>query len=493
VAGLLPLSLAAPRLPGEVAQTGAPNILLIVFDAFSAHNISLYGYGRTTTPNLDRLSSRAVVYHNHLAASSFTTPGTASLLTGVLPWTHRALESKGTVADAFVRRSLFSALNGHYRIAYTHNGWANILLEQFQDDLDELIPWKSLFLDDVGRSIPALFGRDADIAEVGWTRTMDASTQGFAYSLLLSRLYNALLDAKYASLKKSFPRGLPSTGNVGSEFLLEDGIDHIAKRLPELPRPFAGYFHFMPPHGPYNTPLQFFDRFAGDGFRPAAKPEDAFSRHVPEAALLKRRQEYDEFILYVDEQFGRFYASLEASGLLEDTYLILTSDHGEMFERGISGHSTDALFQPVMRVPLLIFEPGRTARLDVHSPTSAVDILPTALHLAGQPPADWSEGVALPPFGPDLLPDRPVFGVKGDKNGKHAPLEHASTFIMEGRHKLHYSYGLKNTGEAELLRLFDLESDPEEMNDLHASQPALAQLLLDKLKAAIRESDKPYK
>jgi arylsulfatase A-like enzyme len=444
-------------------------------------------------PNLSRLADRAVVYHNHYAASSFTSPGTASLLTGVMPWTHRALESKGTVADRFITDNIFSAFKDHYRIAYTHNGWANILLEQFKADLDELVPWKSLFLNSLDSFIPALFGRDSDIATVGWTRTIDVATEGYSYSLLISRLYNALLEYKYASLKKSFPRGLPSTGNVGSEFLLEEGIDWVAKRLPQIPQPFMGYFHFLPPHGPYNTTLKYYDHFAGDGFRPLEKPEDVFSRHVPEAALQKKRREYDEFILYVDEEFGRFFDNLESSGILENTWVFLTSDHGEMNERGISGHSTDALFQPVVRVPLMVFEPGRTERLDVRTPTSAVDILPTALSLAGQPAADWSEGAVLPPFA-QVTPalERSIYAVKGDKNEKYAPLEHASTMLVRGKYKLMYSYGLKNTSEGDLVRLFDIEADPEEMNELQISQKDVAEDLLRELKAKLEEVNRPY-
>ncbi len=205
LAGLLPLSLPASRLrAAPLLQPGKPNILVIVFDAFSAYDISLYGYGRGTTPNLDRLSQRAIVYHNHHASSSFTTPGTASLLTGTLPWTHRAMESKGTVIDRFITRNIFSALQGYYRIAYTHNGWANILLEQFRADIDELVPWKSLFLNSFDKFVPAWFGRDSDIATVGWTRTVDVASEGYSYSLLFSRIYNALLRHQYARLLKDF-------------------------------------------------------------------------------------------------------------------------------------------------------------------------------------------------------------------------------------------------------------------------------------------------
>src|SRR5687768_13543777 len=88
LAGLLPLSLSVPRLlqtlqPSGSAQEKPKNVLIVIFDAFSASNIPLYGYDRMTTPNIAHLSKKAIVYHNHFAGGNFTTPGTASLLTGV--------------------------------------------------------------------------------------------------------------------------------------------------------------------------------------------------------------------------------------------------------------------------------------------------------------------------------------------------------------------------------------------------------------------------
>ncbi len=106
LSGLLPLSLATPHFVTSVdAQQKQQNVLIIVFDAFSAHNMSLLGYQRDTTPNLSRLAERAVVYHNHYAGANFTTPGTASLLTGTLSWTHRAFQVGAPVGELFEERN----------------------------------------------------------------------------------------------------------------------------------------------------------------------------------------------------------------------------------------------------------------------------------------------------------------------------------------------------------------------------------------------------
>ncbi len=494
LSGLLPLSMAAPGLanllsrPGQ-AQAKAQNVIVVVFDAFSAYNISLYGYRRDTTPNLARLAKRAVVYHNHFAGSNFTTPGTASLLTGTLPWTHRALRPDGEVAPAFVTRNFFSAFQDYYRLAYTHNGWAYTLLRQMQSEMDQLIPREKLLLSSYDNFIESLFRNDEDIASVSWTRDMRIG-EGYAYSLFLSHLYKVLQEGKVANLQPMFPRGLPTTGSDDG-FLLEQAVDWLSNLLTSIPQPFMGYFHFLPPHFPYHTSVDFYNRFKGDGYRPVEKPRDIFTDRRLFTNLLARRTEYDEFILYVDREFGRFYDELESSGLLENTWVVFTSDHGEMFERGIVGHSTDTLYQPVIRIPLLIFEPGRQVGVDVHAATSAIDVLPTLSRLTGHPIPSWTEGVVLPPYAePDSA--RSLYVVRAKDADPDAALTPASTTIVRGRYKLLYYYGYEERGIKDFTKLYDIEADPEELTDLSQTEKDVAGELLNELKSKLAEVDKPY-
>lgn len=497
LAGLLPFSIAAPRLmrtleASRSTGTSPKNVIVVVFDAWSAYNISVHGYPRETTPNISRLAQRAVVYHNHFAGGNFTTPGTASLLTGVLPWTHRAILPNSEVAEPYETRNIFSAFPDHYRIAYTHNGWAYTLLRQFHQQLDELIPRGKLLMGSFSTAVQELFKNDDDIATVGWIRDMEVREEGYAYSLFLSQLYEGLQEKRLRDLKPLFPRGLPTTSGSGNAFLVETAVDTIADRLTEIPQPFLGYFHFLPPHFPYRAPAKFVDVFKGDGFHPEEKPLDTFARR-PDKYLLAKRTEYDEFILYCDEQFGRFYQQLESSGLLENSLLVLTSDHGEMFERGISGHSTDALYQPVVRVPLMIFEPGREAGMDIYEYTSAVDVLTTLTHLTGQKEPAWGEGVVLPPFAAaPRIPDRNIYLVRANKNDQFAPLTTASTMLVRENYKLHYYFGYPEVPAEGLVKLFDIRADPEEMADLVPSKQGLASELLHELKAKLAEVNQPY-
>jgi arylsulfatase A-like enzyme len=495
LAGMLPLSIAAPPVINPLQnKQGKQNIIIVVFDALSAYHISLYGYQRDTMPNLARLSERAFVYHNHYAGGNYTTPGTASLLTGSLPWTHRAIRHNEVPDASFTTRNVFTAFQDYYKITYTHNLWAYSVISYLGSVVESLVPIEKLLLINDG-IIPKLFKNDRDIADVSWIRTMKKKEEGYAYSLFSSHFYELYRELQVVNLRSQFPRGLPSIEG-DNYFLLEDSIKWLRDQLFELPQPFLGYFHFWPPHDPYKTHKDFYQHFENDGFTPVEKP-----LYSPKANknnysnLLKAREEYDEFILYVDREFSRLYDYLEMSGLLENTWVILTSDHGEMFERGILGHRTPVLYQPIIKIPLLIFEPGRNYKTDIYVQTSAIDVLPTLLRITGHQQEDWVEGMVLPPFVQKNLDfDRSVYVVEASKNEKNAPLEQSTVAIMKGEYKLIYYLGYRKYGGfgSEQVELYNIKDDPEELNDLSSSKRETAAELLNELKQKLAEKNEPY-
>ncbi len=494
LAGLAPLGLAAPRFLQTASNQ--KNVVIIVFDALSASNISLYGYSRETMPNLAKLAERATVYNKHYAGGSYTTTGTASLLTGTNPWTHRAFQLSSGVGESVATHNIFNVFKNYYRLAYTHNFLANILLRQFKNDIDEWIPREKLLLGSYGNFVQSLFGNDQDIASISWMRAMRTQETGYAYSLFLSRLYQPLQENNYRAASLQFPRGIPSA-NQDDGFILGEAVDWISSRLGAIPQPFLGYFHFLPPHAPYRTHAEFFKRFDKDDYEAPEKPVSIFNQKQDRLDLLRKRTEYDEFILYADKEFGRFYDQMESSGLLENTIIVLTSDHGELNERGISGHSTSALYDPGIRVPLMIFNPGQKERVDIHDTTSAVDLLPTLMHLTGQTPPDWIEGNTLPPFNsaaPD--PDKKIYVIRAIKTEQDQPMTNLiSVALVKGRYKIHYYAGypeVKKMGAEELVNLFDIEADPEELVDLADTHKDIADEMLKELKAKLAQVNMPY-
>jgi arylsulfatase A-like enzyme len=171
---------------------------------------------------------------------------------------------------------------------------------------------------------------------------------------------------------------------------------------------------------------------------------------------------YDGEIAYTDHHIGRVLDALEASGAAERTVIIFTGDHGEAFgEHGFYFHGRE-IWDEVVRVPLLIRIPGAKPRT-VSRRTSNVDLAPTVLDLAGIAEDEGARGHSLVSeiFGADV-PSRPLL-VDQPKNPYYPPRR----AYIDGTHKLHHFI---DTG---VYRLFDLDQDPGEKNDLASSQPEL--------------------
>jgi arylsulfatase A-like enzyme len=482
------------QMPSLSLDPNAKNVIVIVFDALSATNISLYGYQRETMPNLARMAEKGTVYHRHYAGGNFTTPGTASLLTGTYPWTHRAMRLSNEISEDKRKNNIFRLFDGYYRLAYTHNPIADIHLQAFSDDIDYLKPQSELFVKN-NLAFDRLFPKDYDLASVAWDRIVKNEEKGYAYSLFFSDLYEKYSQGIVKNLYELFPEGTPKAG--GSDFLLEQSIDWLKTELEASPKPFLGYFHFLPPHHPYNTRTDYAGRFWKDGVDYYLdKPKSIFSASTEDVNLKHQANErrlYDEFILYTDGELGRLYDYLLESKLIDNTWIVFTSDHGEMCERGIYQHRTPVLYEPIVRIPLLIVEPGQQERRDIHTATSAVDVLPTLLKVTGMEIPEWVEGVVMPPFSETAtLTDRKVYSLDATES-EDGTLIPASVMMIKGNYKLTYYYGheqLKNSGP--LFELYDLETDPEELNNLFDPNSEVSQELKSELLEKFAEVNKPY-
>lgn len=493
LAGMLPLSFQAQKILRNFQPSSSPNIFIIVFDAWSGHHLSALGYPRNTTPHLNNRLERAIVYHNHYSAGNSTTPGTASLLTGTYPWTHRAF-SHDAPAGHLISHNLFNAVgSGYFSQMYTHNAVADTILRAFIEDADLYLPRQKFTL--TSDWIENLLSNDYDIAslsvEVIFKQLLHHN------SLFLRDLYTALFERYRRRIVETyladFPNGLPDVS--GHPYILETAVDWLLENTPAQPQPFLSYFHFLPPHAPYqHTRAEFQNTYISKKPGIPDKPEHFFSQGQVKSKVLSDRNEYDEYILYVDAEFERLFAQLEAAGVLENTWVILTSDHGELFERGIIGHSTEAMFAPLLRVPLFIFGPGVVERQDITTPTSSLDLLPTILQLAGLPIPDWAEGELLPGFRispPDLR--RSIYAVNAKHNGKFEPITQASISMLKGNYRLSAYLGYEQLDRQTRYELFDLANDPHELEDIFSSRKQVAVEMVAELTAKLEAVNQPYK
>jgi arylsulfatase A-like enzyme len=467
---LIPASLALKPLPALAPDS--PHIIILIFDACAANNLSLYGYPRPTTPNLDKFAENSIVYHRHYSTASFTTPGTASLLTSLYPWTHRALHLGGSLPQSFAEKQIFAALSGsHATVGYSQNTYADLLLYQAGRFLQNHIRTGSFnYTQELFYSLP-FFDKDAFLAYTSLEGNIFQRGKGVDGSLFLGPLvrFLALRQRKLAEtrLGKDYAAGLPDSLEL---FLLSGLVDGAIQTLSQLTVPSLVYMHFFPPHELYRPTYEFYEKF-NSGWQPVRKPTHPLSEEkVSYGALKALRSLYDEYLASWDAELERLFTFFETSGLRDKSYVFITSDHGEMFERGDNGHITKLLYEPVMRIPLIVSPPQARKRADVHLPTSSVDILPTIARLTGNPIPAWAEGQLLPALGGTDDPTRSVYTLDAKTNAAFAPLTKFSLSLTKGPYRLtHYQYPGYSGFE-----FYDLAADPEELTNLYPARPALA-------------------
>jgi len=500
MAGAALLPIMFPRQSGVLdsllqASQKKPNVLIILLDALSATHLSLYGYPRQTSPLLEKFASRATVYHSHYSAGNFTTSGTASMLTGLLPWSHRAVNISGLVKRNRIPENLFRQVGSEYnKIAFSQNMLAEMLLHQFGDDLDIHLPFTFSSLETRTTSLSRGMENDPIMSSYAYGDFLSIrqNNDGPLTGSPLLGLFDLLKQKSEPREMEDYPFGAPT--NSWYTYTNKDTFGNILQELEKtalLEKPFFGYFHLWTPHEPYNARKEFVGKFKKDGYEPVSKSEHVLTdMHRPEKNLLRLRQSYDEYIADVDADLGEFLDALERKGILDTTYVIITSDHGQLFERGEHGHNTALLFDSVIHIPLIISAPGQSQRKDVHVPTSNIDLLPTLVSLAGQKSSLGTEGKLLPGFGGMEDWDRSIFSMVAKTNSAFAPITIASVSVLKGSKKLIYYMGYGDFDKVS--ELYDLEKDPDEMVDIAHVDAATTSQMRDELLTTMEEADRPF-
>jgi len=339
------------------AGRGAPNVLLLILDTVRAANLSLYQYPRPTTPELERFAQGATVFERAFAAAPWTLPSHASMFTG--QWEtklqvddrHRLGPQYPTLAEALHAR-------GYATAAFVSNaryaGWESGFTRGFEHYDDHPISiW-------TGHNSTA-FGK-----QVYWrVRTVVAPLLN--HLPLLWRLRLPKADQHR------------SAEDIAGAFL--GWVDR------EQPRPFFAFLNFMDAHMPYTAPDSFRFRFRSAMVRPASP--HAWSESPPvrltPADLRPKLDMYDGSIAYLDSELGRLFAELARRGLLDNTIVIVTADHGDEFAEhgGVVDHGS-TLYRFALEVPLVIRYPGRVpAGRRVAQPVTLRNLAATVLDLAG--------------------------------------------------------------------------------------------------------------
>lgn len=363
------------------APDAPPNVLLVTLDTLRADYIGTYGFEAETTPFIDALAERSVVFERAIAASARTAPSHASILT-----------------SRWVRYHSIGHVNGTTRLLDEPT-----LAEQF--------------------------------AAAGYDTAAFVSNPLLTRRIGLDRGFDVYDDELSVSARSGVvERDADATSERAEAWL---GA--------ERDRPWFAWVHFQDPHGPYTAPPPFERvelRAQPDEVPLPPLSNPSGYKGIPDYQVLEGvhlpseyRSRYAGEIRYVDAAVGRIVAAAENSSPPRPLVLLLTADHGESLgEYGFWFAHGFTTMPEQTHVPLVLMAPGlkpqRRSELVHH-----VDILPTLLHAAGLPVPETAQGVALGPLLSEALdawPDRIVFADIGTEVGAFQQDRMVRVFLFFG-------------------------------------------------------------
>lgn len=429
------------------SAAGRPNVLLVVLDTVRADHLSVYGYERETTPNLEAFAREAVVYERAVAPSDVTLTSHASLFTGLYGRRHGARYGDADFPEGRPLAARFTTLAEILRA----HGWRT----------------------------------EAVVANHGFLSPAFGLAQGFDvfdYRLPVPPLAEGepwlLRRAVRDALARVAPRAWSETVFRDAATITREAetrLEHLASGG----RPWLLVLNTMDAHDPYLPPPPWDTRWPGKDpdfrlgtYYALARDVMQLRREVTERERDHLVSQYDGAIAFTDDQLGRLFARMKSLGVWDDTLVVITSDHGEAFgRRHLVGHVV-GVHQDQVHVPLLVHYPAGAAVENGTSRdalASGVDVLPTVLDVAGLPAPPDLDGRSL--VGAAEEPDDASRLVVAESYPEryrvrwHERFDRVERAAFRGWAKLVWS----SRGEREL---YDLSRDPDEEHDLAARPDA---------------------
>lgn len=451
--------------PAELSRN-RPNIILITFDALTAQDMSAYGYHRETTPFISKWAKTASLFGRVKAASNYTTPTTASLMTSKRLWTHQTYYVE--VASKQVKES---AENMPYLLM--KNGYTNIALQQ--------IYYASVNKLGISNGFETVIGPEKLSHGTSLYRYIDrALYQAFAEKIIL---YDWITKEDFIFLK--FLNYITRDSSV-TEYAPENAFNKFLDIIDNnLSKPFFAWIHVYPPHDPYLPPGPYMGMFnSSPALRTAKNQKQAGGANESSIEILRAR--YDEFIRYADKEFETFIKELEKRDPVKTTLIILSADHGESFEHNYKGHGGPHLYEQVTHIPLIIKEPHQENGQIINDMVEQIDIPATILGLANIPVPIWMEGRSLVPLmRGEAVPAKPAFSMSLESNFSGGQkIDKGTIAVWEGDYKLiHYLDNGKSL-------LFNLDLDPHEQNNIWEQEPEKGQHLLNLIRENLDKANR---
>jgi arylsulfatase A-like enzyme len=423
----------------------APNIVYLMFNQAKAAAMSFMGNADISLPFCDSLAARGWVFDQAYAAAPICTPSRASVHTGMFPQVHqvtchqnRAPHNLPQLAEQLQQGGYYTAAAGHYE------------------------PERNL--------------------SRGWHEQSPMHERGPLFNSWMAHIKSGRKDVAWSA------GALPGPAAHGNSALLTDRMIRMSDEAAKTGKPFFLHMCYDDPHPPYFVPKPYDTMFDPDsltlpeiGELDALPPwhrnarADVGTDQASEDDYRKVLAVYYGMIRYIDDEMTRLSAALEQQGLLENTWFILGSDHGDYTgEKGLFNKS-DSLYKCLLHVPLVIVPPADASEpkpCRVPELVSTVDLFPTILNLAGlEAPEnqgrdilDWMRAGREKP-----LRDA-IFAQIGDYHG-FIGTSWPSGMPASGRHKT-LTHSIRTASKAYIIdpdngdEAYDLQTDPHELVNL---------------------------
>jgi arylsulfatase A-like enzyme len=444
---------------GQPRPDGArkPNVLLILIETTRADHIGCYGYKRDTTPNIDALASEGVVFENYYTAAPFSGPSKATLATGRFPYNNGVRSMPQRI------RSNVTTLAEEFRAnGYRTGGFAS-----------------GLFMG----------------PQYGYHRGFETyECLGIPYDLF--RFTTAL-----RGLELTLNRMTPWYMDADERVHVEDAtraVPRVLNWIDSAPAdPFYCLLEFNEPHLDYIPPPPFDSRFT-ENYPEYTLMKDISTRKIPrydviydfdklgysERDVAQSIALYDGEIAYVDWAIGNLVSGLRSRGLLDNTVVMVTADHGENFgEHGIYFQHTQ-LYEAALHVPMVVHYPPKLQPTRVKGLVQEVDVFPTLMELAGISHEAPLDGVSMLRKLDNDVSNYPIFAeddIMRDPVLKKYPTYRVYLpgvagkwrMVRDGDWKLIY-IPKADGGEYEL---YNVVQDPLERNNRYATEAAIGERL----------------
>ncbi len=364
-------------LPRRLPHAGRPNLIMIGSDTLRADRIGAVRNGESLTPNIDRLAASGTRFTSCYVPCARTAPSLISMLTGTWPHHHGVRDN--FVADTDKELKCVTLPKVLRQLGYRNaavSDWCGADLGKFDFGFDIL-----------------------DLPEDQWNlkyliRQGPKDIRLFLSLFLHNRVGRQMLPEVY------YLGGVPQTTQLGRRGR------HMISRLASSGEPFFLNLFYSTTHPPFASENPYYIRYAKPDYKGESK--FAMARLSDPFEIIRRQGEpreefdldqilalYDGCVAQFDDEVGKLMAHLEAGELIEDTIVVLYSDHGmEFFEHGTWGQGNSALGDFSARVPLVVAGPHIPAGQQVEQVVRTVDLLPTVLDLL-EAPSIRCDGVSL--------------------------------------------------------------------------------------------------